>query len=236
MSKARKLLTILRYADMRRALFKHQVAAATEHLGALAMMKPAALVDVGANKGQFSLACAALFPDVTIHAFEPLPQAASRFDAVFAGRQNVHLHRHAIGTVAGQTTFHVADREDSSSLLEPQKAQREAYGVSSAGQMQVEVKPLADALDVSLLPSPRALKLDVQGAELDALQSAGSLSDFDFIYAELSFIELYSNQPLSEDVYAYLRAQGFALRGVFNLSETKAFGPTQVDALFVKAA
>lgn len=230
-AKLLKLLCNRRYAW---TMVRHRVAATTEHLEAIRFCAPAALVDVGANKGQFSIATRGLFPNARIEAFEPLPSAARKFEAVFDGDPLVRLHRIAVGAVAGRRTFHVADREDSSSLLKIGEGQSRAYGVAACREIEVEVRPLGRVVEVSALPAPALLKIDVQGAEMDVLHGIADLDRFDFIYAELSFVELYERQSLFEDVVAYLNQRGFAVRGIFNQSVTRAYGPTQVDCLFAK--
>ena len=85
------------------------------------------------------------------------------------------------------------------------------------------------------LVGPVLLKLDVQGAELQVLQGAEKLLPIiDAIYCEVSFVELYERQPTAGAIVSFLDRHGFALRGVFNLSYTKEFGPTQADILFVR--
>lgn len=230
-AKLLKLLCNRRYAW---TMLRHRVAATTEHLEAIRFCTPAAVVDVGANKGQFSVAVRGLFPRARIEAFEPLPSAAERFQAVFDGDPLVRLHRFALGAVAGRGAFHVARREDSSSLLKIGEGQHRAYGIAASRQIEVEVKPLDLVVEASALPAPTLLKIDVQGAEMDVLRGIADLGRFDFIYAELSFVELYEDQSLFEDVVAYLNKRGFAVRGIFNQSVTRAYGPTQVDCLFAK--
>lgn len=230
-----KLLALVSRGPFRRALAKHRVAGAIEHLDAISWCAPRTLVDVGANKGQFALAFRALVPGGAIHAFEPLPSAARRFEAVFADDKDVILHRCAIGAKRNQATFFVADREDSSSLLELGAGQKEAFSVSGKSQITVAVRPLDDEVELAALPRPTMLKVDVQGGELAVLEGIRAIELIDAIYVELSFVELYVGQPLFEDVRAHLADRGFVLRGVFNQAFTQAFGPTQADCLFVRA-
>lgn len=230
--KLRKIAAALPYARLRKALWRHGVAATTEHFGAIRFVSPASLIDVGANKGQFSLAVKALFPRCVVHAFEPLEGAAGIYNALFEGDPSVTLYRHALGAEARTATLHVASREDSSSLLAIGGNQVRAYGITQKTQRQICVERLETALEVKALPRPRLLKIDVQGSELDVLKGIDALEEIDFIYVELSFLPLYRDQALFGEVHAFLSGRGFCLRGFFNVSHTKAFGPTQVDALY----
>ena len=218
-----------------RAAVRHRIAAAVEHLDVIELTAAATLVDIGANKGQFSLAFQQLRPNAQIIAFEPLPQAADRYEALFAGDETVTLHRVALSDAAGRAVFHVADREDSSSLLKPGAGQSRAFGVSGAATIDVPVDRLDARVALASLPRPILVKIDVQGAELSALKGCDDLECADFVYVELSFVELYESQPLFSDVATYLMGRGFTLAGVYNQITTVAFGPTQADFLFKHA-
>lgn len=102
----------------------------------------------------------------------------------------------------------------------------------STSTLQVPVKRLDTCVDIAHLPRPIFLKVDVQGGELGVFEGFNQLNEIDFIYVELSFIELYIGQPIFEDVTSYLSGRGFRIMGVFNQVVTAEYGPTQVDVLF----
>ena len=233
-AKLNKLTKLVREPNYLSALAKHRVAAAIEHVDAVNFVAPATLLDIGANKGQFSTLVRTNAPGAVIHAFEPLPAGADRYAALFAGDSRTTLHRVALGENSRTAVFHVTDRADSSSLLKPGEGQKSAFGVSTSSTIEVQVKPLDQVLKLDDLPHPVMVKIDVQGAELEVLRGMGDLSQVDAIYVELSFVELYEGQPLFEDVQKYLDERGFELRGVFNQAFTANFGPTQADCLFVQ--
>lgn len=210
----------------------HRVGAATEHLSAIQVCEPNTLLDAGANKGQFSLAFRTLRPGAHIVGFEPLPEAADTYEQLFSGDPLTQLQRVALAGTEGNAEFHVADRSDSSSLLKPGEGQERAFGVRHASTVQVPLKRLDNCVDFSTLPEPIFLKVDVQGGELGVFEGCDELSAIEFIYVELSFVELYIGQPLFEEVTAYLSGRGFRIIGAFNQVVTDEFGPTQVDVLF----
>uniref|UniRef100_A1UBG5 Methyltransferase FkbM family n=1 Tax=Mycobacterium sp. (strain KMS) TaxID=189918 RepID=A1UBG5_MYCSK len=228
----RKGLSFIGRPHFLRALIQHRVAAASEHLDAIRFCSANTLIDAGANKGQFSLAFRKVRPRARIIAFEPLPDAADTYERVFAGDRLTNLVRVALGSAGGTAHFHVADREDSSSLLQPGRGQERAFGVRPASRINVSVKRLDECVDVESLARPIFLKVDVQGGEIGVFDGCTSLSQVDFIYVELSFVELYDNQPLFQEVYDYLVNRGFTVAGMYNQVTTAQFGPTQVDVLF----
>ena len=206
-----------------------------EHVEALRMLNPRTVIDVGANKGQFSLVARQLFPTARIFAFEPLASERRLYQAVVSAP--FRMHALALGAAKGSAKFFVASRADSSSLLAPGEKQESAYGVGIGSTITVDVETLENVIRPEELIAPVLLKLDVQGAELQVLQGAEKLLPLvDAIYCEVSFVELYEQQPMAGAIVTFLDLCNFAFTGVFNLSATKQFGPTQADLLFVRNA
>lgn len=229
---ARKALRLSMRPRFAGAMVRHRVAAAIEHLEAIRHCAAATLVDIGANKGQFSLAFRAIRHDASIVAFEPLDEAADIYMALFKGDARVTLHRVALAEAEAEAEFHVTDRRDSSSLLKPGQGQSDAFHVVEERTIKVQVKRLDACVALAQMARPIMVKIDVQGAELGVLRGSGALEAADFIYVELSYVELYEEQALFRDVFDYLTGRGFILAGVYNQVSTARFGPTQADFLF----
>jgi len=205
-----------------------------EHVQVLACIKVGSVIDVGANKGQFSLVVRSLFPDAEIHAFEPLETELRIFKSVVKG--SVKHYPVALGAETADANFYVTSRSDSSSLFKPGKDHEQLYGVTLSASKFIPVVRLADTIDVRTLTGPILMKLDVQGGELEVLKGAREiLPHIDTIYTEASFVALYEHQPLAGEIIGFLAENGFALRGVFNHSVAPEAGPTQADFLFVKS-
>lgn len=234
-AKMRKAAALLSHPLYFRAAAKHRVAAAIEQQQVVVHSAAATLVDIGANKGQFSLVFRARRPDGRIIAFEPLPEAADIYERVFRGDAKVALHRVALSDAESEAEFHVTDRRDSSSLLKPGAGQAAAFGVHDELSIRVPVRRLDACLALAELAHPILIKIDVQGAELGVLRGCADLEAADFVYVELSFVELYEKQPLFDEIAQYLAGRGFTLAGVFNQLVTERFGPTQADFLFKRA-
>src|SRR5262249_32650662 len=184
---------------------------------------------------QFSLLVRHHFPSAEIHAFEPLEPEGRVLQSVVA--DPVAYHPFALGEIAREAIFHVTSKRDSSSLLVPAAVQEAASGVTMTSSINVRVARLTEILDVTALPKPILMKIDVQGGELDVLKGAAdALPLIQAIYTEVSFVALYERQPLASDITAFLHDNGFALRGVYNHFFAASIGPTQADFLYVRAA
>jgi FkbM family methyltransferase len=215
---------------------RHGVGASTEHKHALGALSFGSIVDIGANKGQFSLFCLGNFPDADIYGFEPLPGPATTYRRVFAGNSNVTLFEAAIGPEDGETDIHVSKRDDSSSLLPIGDMQSKLFpGTEEQNVQTIKVGRLNSFLSADDIKSPSLLKIDVQGFELEALQGSTDLLDsFDKIYVECSYVELYQGQSLAPAVIAFLSDNGFDLEAEFNKISDDALGPIQADLMFAK--
>ncbi|HLN23250.1 MAG TPA: FkbM family methyltransferase [Patescibacteria group bacterium] len=230
---ARKLLALLRHPAFRRGLARG-VAAGIENLELLRPLTIGSVIDVGANRGQFALLARTLFPQAPIHAFEPLREAADRFERLFAGDTLTRLTRCAIAAAAGSATMFVSQRPDNSSLLPISAAQvRFAPGTQHARDEVVTVERLDDMVVPADLVAPVLLKLDVQGGELAVLRGAeATLGRCDMVLAEVSFEELYAGQPLAGEIVAVLQQHGFQVIGAGHAGRDASGRCLQIDLLF----
>jgi FkbM family methyltransferase len=171
------------------------------------------IVDVGANRGQFTLYALARFPSAHIVAFEPLPAAQENMRRLLDGEDRVEIVPFAVGESEGEVVMHLSAREDSSSLLPVGEGQVSAFpGTGEVGTTRVEVRTLDSVLADRALPRPALLKVDVQGFELPVLLGAEkSLGLFDQVLIEASFVELYEGQALFPEVSQCLERHGFRL-------------------------
>ena len=232
-----KLGKVIKSVRLAQALFRYRVLAGAEHRHVLSR-DLSTVIDIGANRGQFALAVRQWAPHARVISFEPLPVPAKLFRKVFSGDGAVSLHEAAIGPIAETRTMHVSARDDSSSLLPITSLQSSMFpGTAEAGTIKVRVAPLDEFLEVAELKKPAMLKLDVQGFEYEALLGCESLlQNFNSIYCECSFMELYSGQKLAAEVIAWLAGRGFDLRGVYNSSYDLHGKFVQADLLFERPA
>ncbi len=236
--KLEKAFRSLQNPLFRRAL-RIGVSPSHEHRTMLEILGPVCtVVDVGANCGQFALMALNSLPNAQIHSFEPLSEAVAKFERVTLGQDRVKLHRVALGATEMSLPIHVSARADSSSLLSL-GMQSEVYpGTHEVRVETVQVAPLDSILSLADIKSPALLKIDVQGYEMQVLQGCKSLlQQFDWIFVELSFVELYIGQVLCPEVVSWLATHGFALNGVYVTDMSYKNGKTiQGDFLFKRIA
>ena len=115
-------------------------------------------------------------------------------------------------------TFHVCEKPGYSSLYEPHTQFVAQFDSQIHADMNVvkRVPVTTTTLDaVPDLPQADALKIDVQGAELDILKGGlTTLRRTKLVELEVEFNEQYRGQPLFADVDAFMRSQGFQLLGL----------------------
>ena len=236
MTKGKKLAAILKSPYYQTRLLRHRVAAGVEHVRVLSGLDCHTVVDIGANRGHFALVARHCLPQAWVISFEPLPAAAAKFRAVFAGDDRVTLHEAAIGPVPGNATIHVSRLDDSSSLFPITATQVDLFpGTEEVATAVVRVAPLRDFVLAADIQAPALLKLDVQGFELEALRGCEELlGHFVYVYAECSFVELYAGQSLADEVIAWLRERGFKYCGVHNMDYDRDGRSIQGDFLFAR--
>jgi FkbM family methyltransferase len=238
LQKARKLATVLAHPSYRRAL-RHRVAAATEHHSVAFEHCFATVIDVGANRGQFSLFAARRFPAAELHCFEPLPEARSKLvRALGRDSRRLHVYDAALGASSGPETFNVSASDDSSSLLVPTTTQTATFpNTGLAEHRTVEVARLDRVIAPQVVTRPCLLKLDVQGYELEVLRGADALLEsLDELLIECSFVELYEHQPLAGEIVSHCAERSFRLAGIFSLVRDDSGRCLQADFLFVRSA
>jgi FkbM family methyltransferase len=218
---------------------RHGVGAAIEHESILAFLSQddvPAVVDVGANCGQFSLLCRRWLPSASIYAFEPLRRPAETFRRIFEKDPDIRLIQAAIGAASAEREMHVSKSVDSSSLLPIGPTQSAIFpGTEESHRETVRVAPLDAFLGREDLPAKSLLKIDVQGYELEVLKGCESfLECFSAVYVECSFVELYEGQALAHEVMDWLHSKGFRFARIGLVTFDNSGMSVQGDFLFLR--
>lgn len=198
-----------------------------------------ALLDVGANVGQFAGEIRRAGYGGRIISFEPLAEAhEGLLNASDGDTQWQVAPRAAIGSADGEIEINVSANSFSSSVLEVLPAHLDA--APDSAYVSKETVPLSrlDTVAPELLAASDQpfIKIDTQGYEAQVLDgAAGLLKRAVGLHFELSFVPLYEGQPLYEEMMERMRSAGFSVWGVWSgIHDPKSGRMLQFDATFFR--
>ncbi len=178
---------------------------------------PRAVIDGGANRGQFARLVRSIFPDALVHLVEPQSDCAPDLVSLAAGAPDLYrFHRFALSSPGN----------DSVRMIGGGRSGGTGNYVAFPGETDGdELVAPATTLD-RLFPDGFAkgdrafLKLDVEGHELEVLKGAETLLPrLEVLLLEVQFYEIERNgRPTFADVFLYLRERGFELWDIACLS------------------
>ena len=192
--------------------------------------------DVGANKGQFAIAIAKLFPQSSIYSFEPTQKTFNNLVNNSSSYKNINCYNLALGEEVKEVDFYETDYSHANSVLPISEFQKKEFlNNSSARISKVKMSTFDNIFDELNIQSPVLLKLDVQGYEKIVLEGAKkSLEKIDFILIETSFIPFYDGEPLFGEMNSYLNEKGFEVVAPLDIFQTDSMQIVQMDMLYKK--
>lgn len=131
------------------------------------------VLDIGAAEGMYALVAKSLRPNMTVLAFEPMPQPMAELRSnIELNGYNVSLYEQALSNFTGQAEFYAESESSNEGSLVTSAA-------ASAFSQRVSVTTLAKIIDDSSLARIDLMKIDVEGAEPQVLEGMGPyLSEF----------------------------------------------------------
>jgi len=229
-----KLIKILFSFDLKilTSFILYGISPSYEHIKVFKKIKNIkTFIDVGSNKGQFSLLINNLYPKSKVLAFEPLNEEFKILKKIFLKNKNISTYNFALGNKNTSMYMYESNKTDSSSFLRPSYTQIKFFPNTFVKQkIKVNIKKLKNF--TKKLKKPIFLKIDVQGFELEVLKGS-DLTQFKFIYLEASYKKLYTNQPLITHISKFLKSKNFKLVSRFNLIKDYSQNSIQADFLFI---
>jgi len=184
------------------------------------------IFEIGVCEGEDTIKLRKLYPKSIIYGFEPLPKNVQIIKQHYKeySLKNVVLTEVALSDKDGTATFHVSSGHPdelpkskdwdygnkSSSLLPPKETKNIHKWLKFEENINVKTQRLDSFCVENNISNINFIHMDVQGAELMVLNGAGNmLKNIDAIWMEVEAVELYSKQPLREDVELFMNENNF---------------------------
>lgn len=189
------------------------------------------IFDVGAHEGRSVMFYRSLFPECTIHSFEPGPATFHQLVKNTAHLERVHTNQTALGSQPGAATLMENTYKDMSSILAPSPAawgKVEQTTTVTVGTVDGYCQDAGvDRIDV--------LKIDTQGYDLEVLR--GSIKTLDagrvrVVVVEVNYTELYQGGATLDEIYRFATDHRFRLKAFYNTVMLGEFAGA-ADAMFV---
>jgi FkbM family methyltransferase len=191
--------------------------------------RPATVIDVGVARGTSALY--ETFPGARHVLVEPLAEFIPHLQRIVAGLSNAEYILAAAGAESGTVTLHFArDLEVTST----RRLEDRAFAIPQ--ERTVPCLTLDEIWATRRLPGPALLKLDVEGAELDAITGANTmLPSCACLVVEAALQRLYEGAPAVDQIIAELTRLGFSLFDVVGRAYHTDGRLVTADLVFVDA-
>lgn len=201
-----------------------------------------ALIDVGANEGQYALAARkdARFTG-HIFSFEPNPDVFAALTRRATRDPKWHVFNLALSDFDGSTPFHIMTAHQFSSIARPSEKLDPIFETRNRVERTVEMEcrrleGLMDELLGTRGLSRPFLKMDTQGHDREVCEGAGArLADMIGVQSELAVRPQYEGSSDYRVMIAYLEEHGFLPNAFF--ANNKGHFPllVEMDGIFLRA-
>lgn len=196
------------------------------------------LWDIGARGGMdphfgafaFAIDAVGFEPDAAAHA-ALAPSGHWRSESFFPV---------ALGGANSGDALNITRDPAGSSFLRHDPAVGARYGLEALFDVEKTVRIPTHGMDEAIteltVPAPNLLKLDIEGLEKDVLESGGAaLDDVVAVKLEASFLAHRIDQPLADDLIAYMCGRGFCLADIVDQVRWRK-RPWAADPFLVRGA
>lgn len=180
---------------------------------------PKVIFDVGSRDCQQAIEFSKKYPNAKVYAFECNPNTLDICRENIKGYPNVTLIDKAIHNYDGECIFYPIDQKNTRTTWSDGNPGASSLFKSNGKYdiehyVQNETKVQCTRLDTVIrdysIEVVDALWMDIQGAELLALESLGEyLSKVEYIHAEVTYCEMYTGQVLFDEFDSYLTQHNF---------------------------
>ncbi len=195
------------------------------------------VLDVGANNGWWANQIRNVMGyQKRIISFEPLSSAFEFLKEISKENSNWDIYNFGLGDIEKKGEINISENSFSSSMLNILPIHLEASPKSKyTGRQEIQIKTLNSVLNgICTKDNNIYLKIDTQGFEDKVLKGAEkSLPYINTVQIEMSLVPLYEGEILFDEMYCYLRGEGYRLISVENGFSDKVTGQLlQIDGFF----
>ena len=180
---------------------------------------PRHIVDVGANRGNWTRSALRFFPEAHYTLIEPQDHLKVHLQNLIARGYKIRWINAAAGSKPGVLPFTIASRDISSTLAISEEEAR----TSGAQQIPVRVVTLNELVSSASEPLPDMVKIDAERFDLNVLAGASDLmGKTDIFLAEGFVCGPYENSVL--EVMKYMADAGYRLIDITGLERSPRHG------------
>lgn len=198
------------------------------------------ILDIGAHAGETAKSYHRTFPNAKILSFEPFPNAFLELEKNCKSIKQIEPQQLAVADFNGESNFYTSGFSPMNSLLKFASDSQTHYDravISEEDKLIVKTVTLDSFCFDRGIKKINICKMDIQGAELLALQGAKQLLKdlaIDLLYLEVSFNKIYESQAWFHDISDFLVKFDYKLFGIYNFYHGKDnFFLAQGDAIFI---
>lgn len=172
------------------------------------------IIESGAYKGEDTIELSRIFPNSTIHAFEPVPHIYETLTQNTSNCGNVITYNLALNDKTGIKKMYLSGGtfDGSSSLLKPKEHIQFHPKVIFDREIEVKTISLDDWARNYNIDKVDFMWLDMQGVEYVTLKASNKIfNTVRLLYTEVSLIETYQDVPLYDKFKQWLENKGFSV-------------------------
>ena len=196
---------------------------------------PRGILDVGANRGEWTQLALSVFPSVPVIMIEPQKEMEACLTQITRDQPACHFIKAGAGRTPGELVQTISEDHAGSSFLPAANPDL----IQSGKQRKTKMVTL-DQVVAEIHPKfvPDLVKLDIQGFELEALSGAETLfGRTELFILEASLFAFMPGQPVVREVITFMSARGYELYDVAGFCRRPRDGALgQMDLAFVKAS
>jgi FkbM family methyltransferase len=195
-------------------------------------VRPRCILDVGANRANWSALAAEVFPDARLVLIEPQAEMIPHLTAFCASHPLARYVAAGAGPEPGEAVQTIWDDLAGSSFLPPANEEQ----LQTGRQRKTPVVTI-DSIFSESEPLPELVKLDIQGFELEALKGARRLfGHTECFVLEVSLFRFLPGMPDFRDVIEFMHQRGYNAYDICGYLRRPLDGALgQLDVVFAKA-